>query len=272
MWKKDDTLRVCIDYRQVNKDTVTDRYPMPRVDELVGAIGRSEDGRAVKAEDSLYLALPVPPFNLTNAPATFQRLMNKLFSGKEWESVFVDLDDILVVSASFEDHIEEVGCVLNKLKDAGLCLKPSKYLFIRKQVVYLVSSEGVTLNQEKVKAIVEYPQPTNCKSLRWFLGMLNFCRGHIQNLATLARPLTALTLKDPVSGDVLKFQWSKECESSFRGLKDTLVSEPVLYPPDLAEQFFVWTDASLSGVLKQLDDDGRRHLIIYASRQTSNAE
>jgi len=135
-------------------------------------------------------------FGLTNALATFQRLMSKLFSGKEWESVFVYLDDILVVSASFEEHLREVGHVLDKLKDPGLCLKPSKYLFARKEVVYLgftVSSEGVLPNQEKVKAIVEYPQPTDCKSVRRFLGMFNFCRRHTQNLAAVARPLTALT-------------------------------------------------------------------------------
>jgi len=180
------------------------------------------------------------------------------------------------VSASFEDHIKEVGRVLDKLKDAGLCLKPSKCLFARKEVLgFTLSSEGITPNQEKVKAIVEYPQPTDCKSLRRFLGMLNFYRRHIQNLATVARPLTALTRKDPVSGDVVKFQWSRECETAFRELKDKLVSAPVLCPPDLAKQFFVWTDASLSGfgaVLEQLDDDGQRHPIAYASRQTNNAE
>jgi len=87
------------------------------------------------------------------------------------------LDDILVVSASFEEYFREVGHVLDKLKDAGLCLKPSKCLFARKEVVYLgftVSPESVLPNQEKVKAIVEYPQPTDCKSVRRFLGMLNF--------------------------------------------------------------------------------------------------
>ena len=160
-------------------------------------------------------------FSLINAPATFLRLMNKLFSGKEWESIFEYVDDILVVSASFEDHIQEVGHVLDKIKDAGLCLKPSRYLFARKEVVYLgftVSSEGITPKQEKVKAIVEYPQATDCKSLKWCLNMLNFYRRHIWNLAAVARPLMALTCKDPVSGDVVQSQWSKGCKSAFREL------------------------------------------------------
>ena len=135
-----------------------------------------------------------------------------------------------------------------------------------------MSSEEITPNQEKVKAIVEYPQPTDCKLLRHVLDMLNFYRRHIQNLVTVARPLTALTLNDPVSGDVVKFQWSKECESAFRELKDKLVSTPVLCPPDLAKQVFVWTDARFRAVLEQLDDDGQRHPIAYASRQNNNAE
>ena len=131
------------------------------------------------------------PFGLTNAPVTFQRLINKLFSGKVWKPVFVYLDDILVVSASLEEHLRDVGLVLDRLEEAGLCqkpskylfarlhLKPSNYLFARKEVVFsfgfTVSSQGVIPNQEKVKAIVDYAQPTDCKSVR-FLGMLNFYR------------------------------------------------------------------------------------------------
>ena len=184
--KKDGTLRVCVDYRQVNKDTVPDRYPMPRVDELVDAIGRrkgkyfttldlmkgyhqvkmdeqSKPKTAFTCHQGLYHYRRMP-FGLTNAPATFQRLMNKLFSGKGWEQVFVYLDDILIVSASFED----------RLMEAGLRLKPSKCLFARKEVVYLgftVSSEGVTPNHEKVKAIMDFPQPMDCKAVRRFLGI-----------------------------------------------------------------------------------------------------
>ena len=160
----------------------------------------------------------------------------------------------------------------------GLRLKPSKCSFARKEVVYLgftVSSEGVTPNQEKVKAIVDLPQPTDCKSVRRFLGMLNFYRRHIQSLAAVARPLTALTRKDPVSGGTVQFKWSPDCEKAFRELKEKLVSAPVLRPPDLSKQFFVWTDASLLGfgaVLEQLDEEGQRHPIAYASRQTNNAE
>jgi len=159
---------------------------MPRMDELADSIGRrkgkyfttldlmkgyhqvkmeeqSKPQTAFICHQGLYQYRRMP-FGLTNAPATFQHLMNKLFSGKEWEPVFVYLDDILIVSASFEDHVRDVGLVLDRLMEAGLRLKPSKCLFPRKEVVYLgftVSSEGVTPNHEKVKAIVNFPsRPT----------------------------------------------------------------------------------------------------------------
>ena len=123
--------------------------------------------------------------------------MDKLFSGQEWGPVFIYLDDILVVSASLEDHMRDVGRVLDKLSEAGLWLKPSKYSFTRKKVDYLgftISAEGVYPNDAKVKAITESLTPTDSStSVKRFLGMLNFYRRHIQGLAAAARPLTALT-------------------------------------------------------------------------------
>jgi len=105
--------------------------------------------------------------------------------------------------------------------------------------------------------------------------MLNFYRRHIQNLVAVARPLTTLTCKDRVTGGTVQFKWSADCNKAFRELKEKLVSALVLRPPDLSRQFFVWTDASLLGfgaVLEQLDEEGQRHPIAYASRQTNNAE
>jgi len=139
-----------------------------------------------------------------------------------------------------------VGLVLNRLKDAALCLKPSKCLFARKEVLYLsftVSSKGVTPNQEKVKTIVEYHQPTDCKSI----GMLNFFRRQIQNLAAVARSLTALTHKEPASGSTVQFKWNQECEMAFKHLKEKLATAPVLHPPDLSKHFYVWSNARFLG-------------------------
>ena len=298
--KKDGSLRVCVDYRRINQDTVPDRYPMPRVDELVDAIGRQkgkyfstldmmkgyhqvkmEEQSKQKTAFTCHLGLfqyRRMPFGLTNAPATFQRLMDRIFLGPEWDSVFVYLDDILIVSATFEDHLKEVGCVLDRLSEAGLHLKPSKCSFARKEVEYLgftISADGVRPNSAKIKAITEFPRPTDSTSVKRFLGMLNFYRRHVSNLATVARPLTALTRKDKSTGGTVQFSWTSECEEAFSELKRRLVSAPVLQPPDLSKPFFVWTDASIMGfgaVLEQLDDQNQRHPIAFASRQTNQAE
>ena len=119
------------------------------------------------------------PFSLTNAPATFQRLMNKLFPGPEWHSVFIYLDDILIVSGTFEDHLREVGHVMDMLNEAGLHLKPSKCLFARKEVEYLgftISAEGVHPNGAKVKAIMEFPQPTDSTAVKKVFGSVKLLR------------------------------------------------------------------------------------------------
>ena len=157
-------------------------------------------------------------------------------------------------------------------------LKPTKCAFARSEVEYLgftVSAAGVRPNNNKVKAIVEFPQPTDSKSVRRFIGMINFYRRHIRNLAAIARPLTALTRKDKTTGREIQFNWTTDCEKAFRVMKEKLATAPVLRPPDLDRHFYVWTDASLEGfgaVLEQLDDDGQHHPIAYASRQTNSAE
>ena len=117
------------------------------------------------------------PFGLMNVPATFQSLMNKLFTGEEWKSVFVYLDNILVVSLTFEEHLRDVDLVMDQLGKAGLHLKPVKCYFARNQIEYLgftLSTAGIQPNSNKVKAIMEFSQPTDSKSVRRFIGMVNF--------------------------------------------------------------------------------------------------
>ena len=174
--KRDGSLRVCVDYWRINQGTVPDRYPMPRVDELVDAIGRRKGKyfstldmmkgyHQVKMEEqskqktvfTCHLGLfqyRRMPFGLTNAPATFQRLMDRLFPSPEWDSVFVYLDDILIVSATFEDHLREVGRVLDRLSEAGLHLKPSKCSFVREEVEYL----GFTISAKGIQYVLTVPR------------------------------------------------------------------------------------------------------------------
>ena len=293
--KKGGGLHVCVDYRSANKDTVPDCFPMPRIDELVEMVGRTKPRvfssldlmrgyhQVRMAEDSkhkmaftchlgLYQYRRMP-FGLTNAPATFQRLMFQLFSGSEWTFVFVYLDDILVASSSVEEHVLHVRKVLQQIREAGLRLKPEKCNFATQKIEYLghtLIPEGVKPNETNIIAVKEFPRPQSVKEVRTFLGLVNFYRKHVKNMAIICRPLTALTRKDRQ-----QFTWSPECEEAFAKVKQLLVSAPLLHPPNLEKDFFLWTDASEQGfgaVLEQEDENGIRHPVAYASRPTNSAE
>lgn len=298
--KKNGSIRVCIDYRALNKDTVADRYPIPRNDELIDAIGRQkgnifssldlmkgyhqvrmvEDSK-LKTAFTCHMGLfqyRRMPFGLTNTPATFQRLMNKLFQGSDWDFVFIYLDYILIVSTSVEEHITHLKRVLQRLDEVGLRLKPSKCHFAKRQIDYLgytLSPDGVRPNSKKVEAVQNFPQPRCSKLVKQFLGLVNFYRRHIPNLAAISRPLTSLTRKDKVTEGFITFDWSTDCEESFCKLKELLTTAPVLHHPDLSKEFYLWTDGSelgLGAVLEQQGEDGHRHPIAFASCQTNEAE
>jgi len=293
--KKDRSLRVCVDYRGINKLTVPDKYPMPRIDELLDRVGECK-GRYFTCLDLMkgYHQVKVAeeskprtaftchmglfqyrrmPFGLTNAPATFQRLMSRLFAGKEWNFVFIYLDDLLIVSKSITEHVEHIERVLRRLGEANLRLKPQKCKFAQQEVEYLghtLTSEGVRPNDSKTRAVKEFPRPTTVKEVKSFLGLVNYYRRHLKNLAIIARPLTALTRKG-----LVKLDWTTECEEAFQEVKRMLCTAPMLRPPDMAKEFFLSTDASMRGfgaLLEQEGDDKRRYPIAYASRQTNSAE
>jgi len=180
------------------------------------------------------------PFGLTNAPATFQRLMDKLFNG--WSYVFIYLDDILIASKNFAEHIAHITEVLQRLQEAGLKLKPSKCRFAEKQVDYLgfsISASGVCPTQKNVLAVKEFPRPTSVKEVKRFLGLANFYRRHLQDMGIISRPLTALTRKNKQTGQPVTFEWSTKCEESFKKIKELLISSPILVPSDLGKEFFL---------------------------------
>jgi len=138
-------------------------------------------------------------FGLTNAPATFQRLMGKLFGAKDWDFVFVYLDDILVVSQSMEKHLSHLEKVAVRIQEAGLRLKPEKCLFATQRIDYLghtLTSLGVQPNDRNMKAVTDFPTPGDLKEVRSFVGMANFYRRHIPKMAHLSRPLTELLRHD----------------------------------------------------------------------------
>ena len=249
--KKTGGIRVCVDYRALNRDTVPDCYPIPRIDELVDIVGRRratvfsaldlmkgyhqvqvEEDSKMKTAFTCHLGLYQyrrMPFGLTNAPATFQRLMGKLFGGKDWEFVFVYLDDILIASRDLQEHLEHLQKVAQRLRESGLRLKPAKCVFATEQVEYLghtLTKEGVKPNKCNVQAVSEFPRPNSLKEVRSFLGMANFYRRHIPSMAAISRPLTDLT-RYKASGRPVPFVWSEECQQAFDEIKRRLVTAPV---------------------------------------------
>jgi len=167
-------------------------------------------------------------------------------------------------------HLERV---LERLKGEGLHLKPEKRKFDASQVDYLghtLTAEGVKPNESKIVAVKEFPKPQSVKEVRTFLGLVNFYRRHVRNMATICRPLTALTQKDKK-----ELVCSSECDEAFDKIKNLLVTAPLLHPPDLEKEFFLWKEAREKGfgaVLEQEGTDKIRHPVAYASRPTNNAE
>ena len=187
----------------------------------------------------------VMPFGLCNAPATFQRLMDCVLAGLHWQSCLVYLDDVLILGRSFSEHLHNLRDVFDRLREAGLKLKPSKCTFGQKEVAFLghiVSDQGIAPDPTKVAAITNWPTPRNRKEVQQFLGLGNYYRRFIQDFATIAKPLHRLTEKDR------EFLWTEACEVAFRRLQGKLVSAPILAFPDFTKSFVLDTDASNEGI------------------------
>ena len=289
--KKDGRWRMCVDYRALNKQTIRDQYPLPRIDDLLDRLGKAKHFStldlasgyhqiAVKTSDIPKTAFRtqrgqfeflVMPFGVTNAPATFQRLMNTLFKDELDDFVLVYLDDILIFSQSLQEHIRHIRQALEKLREAKLYARLHKCSFFQEQVEYLgfdVSAKGVSPSPAKVRAIVEWPRPQTVKDVRSFLGLAGFYRRFIKNFSLKARPLTDLTKEKNV------WEWNEKEEKAFVTLKRSLVIAPVLHMPNFDLQFVVTTDASLVSVGAILEQDFGKGMqpVAFASRKLHPAE
>ena len=254
-------MRMCIDYRQLNKVTIKNRYPLPKIDDLFdqlqGATHFSKiDLRSgyhqlkIRREDIPKTAFRtryghyeflVLPFGLTNAPAVFMDLMNRVFKPYLDKFVVVFIDDILIYSKSHVEHGEHLRIVLQTLRTHQLYAKLSKCEFWLNSVSFLghvISKEGVQVDPKKVEAVSNWPRPTNVTEIRSFLGMAGYYRRFVKDFSRISAPLTRLIRKQ------VKFEWDDTCEQSFQKLKDCLTTAPVLALPTDQGGMTVYCDAS----------------------------
>lgn len=283
--KGDGSLRMCIDYRALNKITVKDRYPMPNIqdifDKLQGAkvfstldLQSGYNQIQISEKDRPFTAFNTPMgqfqykvmcFGLSNAPATFQRIMNNMFKDKAY--VLVYLDDIIVFSKNKEDHIKHLEEVMQTLQRHGMKAKLQKCQFNRPELKYLghiVGKYGLKVDPEKVKIVQQWPKPQNVQKLRQFLGLANYFRRFIKSYSSVAAPLTRLTSANT------PFNWSPICEEAFQMIKHALTRAPVLTLPDKDKPYEVWSDASIVGSGAVLIQDGKP--VAYTSKKFIPAE
>jgi Retroviral aspartyl protease/RNase H-like domain found in reverse transcriptase/Reverse transcriptase (RNA-dependent DNA polymerase)/Integrase zinc binding domain/Retrotransposon gag protein/Zinc knuckle len=285
--KKDGTMRLCIDYRELNRVTIKNKYPLPRIDDLFDQLQGAQyfskiDLKSgyhqlkIKEEDIPKSAFRtryghyeflVMPFGLTNAPAAFMDMMNRVFKEYLDKFVVVFIDDILVYSKSREEHEQHLRLILQKLREHKLYAKWKKCEFWTEKVVFLghvISKEGVAVDPAKIEAIMNWERPKTVTEIRSFLGLAGYYRRFVEGFSRLAEPMTRLTRKNQ------KFEWTEKCEESFEELKNRLVTAPILVLPEGTEEFVIYTDASGKGLGCVLMQFGK--VIAYASRQLKDYE
>ncbi|KAA3670363.1 uncharacterized protein DEA37_0003141 [Paragonimus westermani] len=277
--KKGGELRLCVDYRMFNGVTKKDAFPLPRIDDLFDAL----DGATyfstldlasgywkvkVKENDRAKMAFIVPsgpyefevmPFGLSNAPATFQRLMQKALHDLIPRTCLVYLDDVIVHGRSEREHMRNLKFVLESLAEVGLKLEPSKCHFLLKEVTFLghvISGAGIHMDPRKTEQIRSWPTPKDSNELRGFLGLASYYRLFITDFARISTPLTYL----PWLQNSQEFTWTEECDHGFKSLREDLCTAPLLAFLDLspkAGEFVLDTNASDSAIGVVLSQRGQ---------------
>jgi len=301
--KKNGEIRFCIDFRKLNERTKKDSYAIPRIEDTLHLLSGSKyfsklDLKAgywqveLEEEDKEKTAFQVGglgfyecnrlPFGLCNAPATFQRLMERCMGDLNLRDCLIYLDDIIIFSNDINSHISRLDQVFSKLASFNLKIKPSKCEFFKTKTTYLghvVSADGISADPEKTEAVRNWPTPTNVKEVRKFLGFVGYYRRFIKGFSNIARPLNDLLIGQSNSKTVtsikkVKFEWAEEQQKAFANLKQQLVNPPVLAYANYELPFILHTDASSQGlgaVLYQ-HQDGKDRVVAYASRSLKPAE
>lgn len=290
--KSNGKVRLCLDARKVNEVTIKDAYPLPLIDGLIGRLKDTKYISSIDLKDAFWqvplakdsrdkTAFTVPgrplfqfkvmPFGLCNAAQSMCRLMDKVIPTELHDRVFVYLDDLLIISSTFEEHLELLQRVACLLTSAKLTINVEKSHFLMKELKYLgfiVGESGLKTDPDKVAAIVNFPVPVNVKQIRRLLGMAGWYRRFIENYSSVVAPITNCLKKG-------KFVWTDEAQTSFEVLKELLSSAPVLVNPNYELPFFINCDASNQGigaVLYQKNNDGFEQPIAFMSQKLSGAQ
>ncbi|MCG7876282.1 MAG: RNase H-like domain-containing protein [Candidatus Thiodiazotropha endolucinida] len=290
--KPDNSIRFCCDFRGLNEVTVKDCQALPRIDDSLDALSGSKWWSCLDmkngywqvdiAEENRHLtAFSIPggeqwqwrklAFGLCNAPSTFTRLMQMVFSGLLWKVVILYLDDIICHSKTFDEQFTNLEMVFERLRKANLKLNPKKCHLFQKEVTFLghtINENGVGTSPDKIQAVKNWPTPRNAKEAKSFISLASYYRSYVYQFATIAKPIHQLAEKNK------NFEWTEECEESFQIIKDTLCSAPLLAFPTETDPFVLDCDASNVGqgaVLSQIQN-GEEKVICYFSRCFSKAE
>jgi len=289
--KKDGSLRFCIDYRRLNAITRKDSYPLPNIEDTFQTLAGSKYFCALDLASSYWqvavdeeskpktafitkhglFQFNVMPFGLCNAPATFERLMERILRGHLGTRCLVYIDDVVVFGEDFDQTLANLDLVLNKIQSAGLQLKPQKCELFKTEIIYLgfkISGQGITPDTKKIECVQKWPLPCSITDVRSFVGFANYHRRFIKDFAKIAYPLTQLTKKNST------FMWNDDLQRSFDELRHALSTAPVLDHAQSDCPLILDTDASayaLGGVLSQVVD-GQERVIAYASQTLSKSQ
>lgn len=280
--------RIVIDYRKLNEITKADKFPIPNIDDIFDQLGNSKYFTTLDLASGFH-QIPVHPkdqektafsthqghfefvkmpFGLKNAPATFQRIMNSVLTGLVGNECFVYLDDIIIYSSNFSEHLRKLEKVFQRIQANHLMIQPDKSEFIHTQIQYLghiICKDGIKPNPTKIQALKNYPRPKNEKEIQQFLGLCGYYRKFIQNYSEKTKPLTNLLKKST------KFEWKNEQQNSFLQLIQELTSDSLLLQyPDFEKLFSLSTDASKFAIGAVLNQENKP--ISYASRTLNKAE
>ena len=307
--KKSGKIRLCVDFWKLNAISIRDSFPLPRIEEALQAVQAAvwftsfdlaqgylqmamEEAdipkTAFRAGSSSLFKFIRMPFRLTNAGASFCRLMEMVIGDQQFVTLLFYLDDICIFANSADQMLDRIELVFSRLKQYQLKIKPKKSFFFQTEVSFLghiLSAKGISPNPEKVDKVRDWPIPKTSKEVHSFIGLASYYRRFIPNFTKWSKPLNSLIMPpahqakvhhgEMKKTELTKFVWSKECQEGFDALKHALTTTPVLAYPDYTQPFILETDASLKGlgaVLSQKGKDGEVHVIAYASRSFRSSE